>query len=109
MIPGHGPGNYLLPVMIPGQCGWVPRKENTIIDDPGEALQAIHIVQIHPHSSLAMGVMALLRFAPLLRTVEKHEGQNLVDNDSLPIKVISAYTPEDMEKFIKCVQQHFRV
>ena len=102
------PGNYPLPVMIPRQHGQVPGKEDTIIDGPGEVLQAIHIIQIHPCSSLAMGVVVLLRLAPPLCTVEQCEGQNLIGNNSLPIEVISTYTPEDVEKFVECIQQHSR-
>ena len=34
----RGPGNYLLPVLIPSQHDWIPGKEDTIIDGPGEVL-----------------------------------------------------------------------
>ena len=74
--------------MVSSQHGRVPGKEDTIIDSPGKVLQAIHIIQIHPCISLAMGLVTLLWFASLFCAVEQCEGQNLIGNDSLPIEVI---------------------
>ena len=75
---------------------------------PGKALQAVCIIQIHPHISLAAGHVGLLRLASPLHAAEQCEGQNLTGNDSLLIKVIGTHTPENMEKVIKHIQQHFR-
>ena len=99
----HGPHNHPLPVMVSSQHGRVPREENSIIDSPGKALQAIHIIQIHFCVNLTMCLVALLGFVVPFRDAEQCKGEDLIGNDSLPIKIIGAHALENMEEFIQGV------
>ena len=97
------PHNYPLPVKVSSQHRRVPREEDSIIDSPGKVLQVIHIIQIHSPVSLATHLVVLLRFAMPFSAVEQCKGQDLIGSDSLPIKIVSAHTPGNMEEFIQGV------
>ena len=68
----------------------------------------------HPHQSSPLGVhaaeavAALLGTAVLLCVAERHQGQDLVSNNTLPIDIIGPHTPEDMEHLIHGIEHNVR-
>ena len=71
-------------------------------------LQIVHISQVHQGVCIAKAVAALLATATLLHAVERHQGQDLVSNDALPIEIIGPHAQEDVEHLIHGIEHHVR-